>query len=68
MATFSNNSKTSQGTFTKVTKDNVTWSNQSHGDIAGGGFDVQTFDNQFVGFGSGNTLLTVWTVNNKETG
>ncbi|MDE2098568.1 MAG: hypothetical protein KGL39_15040 [Patescibacteria group bacterium] len=69
MATFSNNSKSSQASFTTKIKDADTWTNLPHSDIEGFGFDVQTFDNAFETFDqTGNVLITQWSVENKETG
>lgn len=67
MATFTNNSKSSQATFTTKSKDTDTWTNQQHSDIQGFGFDVQTFDSQFQTFDqTENILITTWSVKNKE--
>ena len=69
MATFTDNIKSSQGTFTDKSKNTDTWSNVQHSDIIAAGFDVQTFDNPNNGFDTvGNTLITSWTKITKENG
>ena len=69
MATFTNNNKSSQSSFTLKNKDTDTWTNLQHSDLAGAGFDVQSFDNPNESFDqAGNVIITVWTVKNKETG
>jgi hypothetical protein len=69
MSTFTGKSKSSQSAFQKQNKDSSTWTNTKHSDIQGFGFDIQTFDNPNAGFDqTGNVLVTIWTVSNKEIG
>ena len=69
MATFNPQSKSSQSSFTTPTKDTDTWQNVLHSDIAAGGMDVQVMDSTVTGMDdAGNTIVTAWAINNKETG
>jgi len=68
MSTFNPISKSSQSSFSLPSKGSDTFANLSHSDIEGAGFDVQAFDDAFTGFDTpGNVILTVWSVQNKET-
>lgn len=66
---FSNTAKSSLATFSKISKDNATWTGLQHSDMISTGMDVQTMDSTISGMdSSGNLITTSWSVINKETG
>lgn len=67
MDTFTNLAKSSQSSFTTTSKDTDTWTNLSHSDVLGFGFNVQTFDSATTGFDdAGNIIQTTWTTTPKD--